>query len=511
MGFDKESEMTILDEFIPVIENTFIDRPMSNEPLPTFEGSKSKLPQPLWDNHKDYIDCYWKAWELAFKNLRRPHESTGFVSNFIDTAFDGCTFMWDSVFMLMFGKYADRIFKFQGTLDNFYSHQHDDGFICRQIDAVTGKDMFTRWDPSATGPEIMAWCEWEYFLNFGDIERLKRVFPVLLSYHRFLKETHTWPDGTYFSSGWGCGMDNLPRQQKGYSEPFSHGHMIWVDACAQALYDCRVLIKMAEVLGKNEYIEELDIEANMLFKVINEKLWDEKTNFYYDLWKNGEFNYVHHAGAFWNLLAETVPQNRVEKFIANLNDEKLFKTPNRVPCLAKDNSEYESTGGYWCGGVWAPTNYMILKGLDKYKKYDLSHTIAMEHLYAVVEVFKDTNTVFENYAPEYVNNGRPSQGKPAMKDFVGWTGISPISILFEFVFGIKPDAENNRIIWDVTLLDKHGIEQYPFKTDGELTLICNERKSEDEKPQITFKSNIPLELEIIWGSENNKQSMIINS
>ena len=56
MGFDKESEMTILDEFIPVIENTFVDQPMSKEELPTFECSKSKLPQPLWDNHKDYID-----------------------------------------------------------------------------------------------------------------------------------------------------------------------------------------------------------------------------------------------------------------------------------------------------------------------------------------------------------------------------------------------------------------------------------------------------------------------
>ena len=56
MGFDKESEMTILDEFIPVIENTFIDQPMSKEALPTFDESKDKLPKPLWDNHKDYID-----------------------------------------------------------------------------------------------------------------------------------------------------------------------------------------------------------------------------------------------------------------------------------------------------------------------------------------------------------------------------------------------------------------------------------------------------------------------
>lgn len=52
---------------------------------------------------------------------------SGFVSNYIDAAFDGNVFMWDSVFMLMFGKYGARSFDFQGTLDNFYSHQYQDG------------------------------------------------------------------------------------------------------------------------------------------------------------------------------------------------------------------------------------------------------------------------------------------------------------------------------------------------------------------------------------------------
>ena len=85
----------------------------------------------------------------------------------------------------------------------------------------------------------------------------------------------------------------------------------------------------------------------------------------------------------------------------------------------------------------------------------------------------------------------------------------PISILFEYVFGIKPDTENSRIIWDINLLEKHGIEKYPFGSAGELTLICNERKSCDEKPEITAISNIPVELEIIWGGDDNKQSYII--
>lgn len=63
--------------------------------------------------------------------------------------------MWDSVFILMFGKYVDRIFKFQKTLDNMYSHQHRDGFICREIEENTGREHFSRHNPSATGPEVM--------------------------------------------------------------------------------------------------------------------------------------------------------------------------------------------------------------------------------------------------------------------------------------------------------------------------------------------------------------------
>jgi glycogen debranching enzyme len=326
-----------------------------------------------------------------------------------------------------------------------------------------------------------------------------------------MQEHFTWRDGTYFSSGYGCGMDNCPRLDEKYHVCYSHGHMVWVDACMQELNACNLLIKMAKELGREEFISELQAESDHLFKVINEKLWDEKTKFYYDLKNDDTFNGVKHIGAFWSLLARCVPADRAEDFIAHLNNENEFKTEHRVPTLSKDHEEYNPLGGYWCGSVWAPTNYMVLKGLDAYGKYGLSHEIACSHLDAVVDVFNNTNTLFENYAPEFVNNGRPSQGKPAMKDFVGWTGISPISILFEFVFGIKPDAGNNKIVWDVTLLEKHGIEQYPFKTEGELTLICDERKSQDEKPVVTFKSNVPLELEIIWGEDENKQSYILKS
>ncbi len=513
LDFFKQNAEFTHEENPLVDENVFIKRKECPEdsPVPTFDEARDRLPVPHWDGHEDYVNCYWKAWEIGFKNVLKIVPNTGFVSNFIDTAFNGCIFMWDSSFMLMFGKYADRIFKFQKTLDNFYSHQHIDGFICREIEEWTGKDHFTRHDPSATGPDIMTWCEWEYYLNFGDKERLGEVFIPLMAYHRWMRENHTWRDGTYFSTGWGCGMDNIRRVEPCYSRMYSHGHAVWVDACMQELNNCNILIEIARIVGREEFIPELCEERDLLKKAINEKLWDEETGFYYDLWRGDRKSMVKHIGAYWGLLAGCADEDRAEKLIAHLENENEFKTPNRVPALSGDMEEYHPDGGYWRGGVWPPTNYMVLKGLDKYGKFDLSHEIACDYLYSVIEVYKQTDTLFENYAPEFVNGGKPWKGEPAKPNFVGWSGLGPISILFEYVFGIKSDAQNNKITWHVNLLERHGIEKYPFGTEGTLTLMCEARESRNDIPKITVDTNVPVTVEVIYGEKGNKNSFVIES
>ena len=183
-------------------------------------------------------------WEIAFRNLRNPTAENGFVSPYIDTAFNGHLFMWDSAFILMFARYGQRAFNFQRTLDNLYGKQHSDGFICREIDEADGTDLFLRIDPPATGPDTLAWSEWEYYTNFGDRERLARVFPALMAYHDWMKRYRTWQDGTYWACGWACGMDNQPRlsvnEKPGAPDDFrplewwDNDKMSWIDACLQA-------------------------------------------------------------------------------------------------------------------------------------------------------------------------------------------------------------------------------------------------------------------------------------
>ncbi len=489
------------------LENEFISKEPDKGPLPTYEKEKKNLPHPVWEGHDDAIRCYNRVWELAFNNLRLPKEGTGFVSSFIDTAFNGCTFMWDSVFMLMFGRYGSRSFNFQGTLDNFYSHQYKDGFMCREIEEDTGTERFTRFDPSATGPNVMAWCEWEYFKNFGDKERLSKVFPCLVAYHQWMRDNHTWRDGTYWSSGWGCGMDNLPRLQPGYNVAFSHGHMVWNDACMQELMNCRILTEMAKILGRESEVEDLKEEQKMLAKVVNDTLWDEKTAFYYDRWRDGSLNCVKHIGAYWALIAGIVPEDRAERFIAHLTNENEFRTDCPIPALSKDHPLFNDEGEYWRGGVWAPTDYMVLCGLDNYGRYNLSHETGLNYLNSVVSVFNDTGTVFENYSPVFDEKGKARKGNIARDDFVGWTGIAPISVLFEFVFGIKPDAENNTIRWHINLTEKHGVNNYPFGKNATLNLICESRGDESEEPVVKIESDSPVTVEIFWNK--GRESKII--
>ena len=483
-----------------VAENAFMRMPPEDAPLPPFEEAWQILPQPFWEGHEEVVACYRRVWELAFANLRRPEPASGFVANFVDTAFNDCLFMWDSAFILLFARHGRRAFDFQRTLDNLYAKQHPDGFICREIGTLDGKDRFERFDATSTGPNAMPWTEWEHYRDTADRDRLFRVFPVLLAYHRWLRRHRTWRDGTYWTSGLGSGMDNQPRfperpaGEDGWPERLTyHGHLVWIDACLQQLLSADLLLQMANVLGRLEEVADLREERDRLSRAVNGHLWNEATAFYHDELPDGALSGVKTVGAYWALLAGAVPPERVAPFVGHLEDPERFKRPHRVPSLSADHPEYREDGGYWLGGVWPPTNYMVLRGLDRAGYHALAHEISREDLDHVTQVFEETGTVWENYAPE-----RPAPGEPARPDFVGWAGLAPVAGLIEYVLGLRADAPNGRLLWDVRLLEEHGVRRYPFGREGVLDLSCEARASAGEEPEVRVSSSVPLELTVRW-------------
>jgi hypothetical protein len=109
---------------------------------------------------------------------------------------------------------------------------------------------------------------------------------------------------------------------------------------------------------------------------------------------------------------------------------------------------------------------MVIRGLEQNGQPELAREIALEHLRIMREVFKETGTIWENYAPD---SARP--GEPAGRDFVGWSGIGPILYLIEYGIGIRADATKNSITWDIRSPTRVGVERLWFggKT---VSLIC---------------------------------------
>jgi hypothetical protein len=70
----------------------------------SFEEARQILPNPIWGGHDKELEMYWKAWEIAIGNIRAPQAGSGFVSSYLDTAYNGNIFMWDSSFILMFAR-----------------------------------------------------------------------------------------------------------------------------------------------------------------------------------------------------------------------------------------------------------------------------------------------------------------------------------------------------------------------------------------------------------------------
>lgn len=476
--------------------------PEGNRPerWPSYSEAKAQLPKPFWEGHEDVIACYWKVWELAFhKKLRNATPENRFVSDFNATAFNDAVFMWDSAFIALFGLYGRRAWHFQGTLDNFYCKQHPDGFICREIREDNGEDKFQRFDPSATGPNVLPWAEMEYYRQTGDKTRLRRVFPPLAAYTRWFRENRTWPSGGYWATGWSCGMDNQPRIPPGRHLHYEHCHQTWVDTCMQAVLADLILVAMAREISREEDAKEFAEEAEFLIPWINQHLWDEKTGFYHDLRRDGSrITSVKTIGAYWALLAGVVPPERLDRFVSHLEDPASFLRTHRIPSLSADTAGYQPDGGYWQGGVWPPTNYMVLRGLLVYGRNDLAHAIGLNHVQNVTAAFIKTGTLWENYAPDFFGEGRSTP------DFVGWTGLSPVAVLFECVFGLIPDVPTRTLIWDLHLTDAHGVEDYPFGLDGLISLRCESRIAPTEEPRLTVRTNIPFTLDLRWQGGGRK-------
>ncbi|SHJ84568.1 Trehalase [Geosporobacter subterraneus DSM 17957] len=470
--------------------------------IKTFEEAERILPNPIISSRRDFIGCYWYAVKLAYKNVHKPKNGSGFVSDFVDAAFNENIFMWDTAFITMFCNLFHTLIPGICSLDNFYCKQLQDGEIPRELVRETGKD-FDKWVNAfdkplysyfhnhyghrrlkATGsisyeemykPDlgrivtenpyltldnlnhpILAWAEYVSYCQTGDRERLDLVMEPLFYYYKALWY-HIRHENHLYVTDW-ASMDNSPRNRYlGCA----------VDTSCEMVLFANSLICIMEELYKYGYIDKVLLQDRKEFlnrtseltkQAINSHMWDEDKGFYFDLKRNGERAPVKTIAGFWAMISGVADEKQAARLVHWLEDERTFKRLHRVPACAADEEEYDKQGGYWKGSVWAPTNTMVIYGLQKYGYNALAREIALNHLDNVVKVFEKTGSIWENYPPDEISSGNADK-----KDFVGWSGIAPILYLIEFKIGLKADALNQEVIWTLDPKSEYsGCENYWF-------------------------------------------------
>lgn len=454
------------------------DNQHSNTILKDPDKLLDQVPKPVIPMRPDLVEMYEKCWLIGYEKSEHGTKQNNFVDWYVDEGFDSRIFQWDTSFSLAWAKYSQGAMPNIVSQDNFYRNQHDDGAIGGVI-RKNAKDNQSTDSPSFTHNNLFSWAEWEHYLVTGDSSRFERVIPKLDKYAEWVRKHRTRPNGHYWWSGFGSGMDNSPRSRA--TKPYPpYG---WVDYDANEALAAYYLVKMAEVAGFDDIAKKYRRRHQELKQLVNKDMWSEEDQMYWDIDKDGSFMKVKTIASFWPMWGRITEPKHVDGLIHHLNDAESFNRPHRVPTTAADEDTYVPTGGYWRGSVWAPTNHMVVKGLQANDRHKVARDIVLNHLNNMSAVFQGTDTVWENYAPEFTKPGKPAKG-----DFVGWTGDGPIAQLIENYIGINVDVPNNTIHWNLLTTEEIGLKNLKFG-DAEIDLVAQKRKKVDDPVKIEINTS----------------------
>ena len=448
-----ESPLDMEAEGIPAAHVAGIDMSHRAPDLPA--DVRISLPSPVLENHPEYVDLYWRSWAIAFDKVKSGSGRAGTFDH-VDAAFSDNLFQWDSCFMIDFLRYATHALPVYGTLDNFYAKQHADGYICREINGITGEDFWEDSHPSCINPPLFADAEWRMYSITGDKDRLGRVLDPLVRYYNWLEVHRRAKDGVgYWTTALASGMDNTPRVYEfGGGHVHKHYDHVWLCMTAQQALAAKRISQMAKILDRSDVEAAYDLKANILEDYIVSHMWNDDIGLYVDTGPKGELTRVKTPAAAWPLLLGKDKANRSKATRDNFLDRASFFRAHAMPSVSADHYVYHPHGNYWHGSVWPPMVHLAIRAMRETGHSDAARLIAENHLSNLDAVLKSTGTLWENYAADSIAPGNISR-----PEFAGWTACGPISSLIETIVGIEIDTPSNRIRWELARDDRHGLER----------------------------------------------------
>ncbi|HBL18538.1 MAG: hypothetical protein A2X36_09215 [Elusimicrobia bacterium GWA2_69_24] len=346
---------------------------------------------------------------------------------------------WDSCFHAIILAYL-KPESAARELESLLESQWDDGRVPHMVfnPAVPANKYRPNAEDWGTGrptsgiaaPPLLATAAKVIFRRTGDLEFLKRVYPRIGAYHRWLKGTrdpkerglvgivHPWESAMDDSPAWDGLRDEFLRRRGGEAaalpridlrgvpnaqrpgdedhrfyggliqelqntgwdgrrmaegSPFYVADVLFNSLWAKANED---LSQIAWLLGEKGDSSQYRFYSSLVRQAIRESMWDAEARFFFPIdLRRWESIRVKSAAGFLPLYAQAASAPMASLLVEHLSDRRSFHYAVGVPAAAYGEEAFDP-GCYRRGPVWMDVQWLLVNGLMRYGCFDLAHGVA---------------------------------------------------------------------------------------------------------------------------------------
>lgn len=418
---------------------------------------------------QDFVDIYNKTWSWVSSLWINPKTGEQDVDGvFVYPENDSLILnQFDTILSSFFLVYSNRNFEPCNNLDYFYNRQEDSGAIRYRYDVKTGEPIFKQNNPEGIGLPLFAFAEFNIYHKSANKKRIKEVMPVLQKYMTWLDKNFRKENGLYTAPVAASIMENSPRENVYYPIDFN--------AC-MAL-NASYMSALGDILNDKEISFQYRKLYFSIKTKINSLMWDSETGFYYDLDENENQLKVKTIASYLTMLAEIPNADKADILVEHLNNPNSFGTEHPFATLSVDHPSFSEDGNGFNGSVMPSFNFLVIKGLEKYAKYEFARECAIRHLYFVLEALmpnekKESGDLYEAYCPNKEGRAKMSETEYARPHYLLTVGLSTIALMIENVIGLSISLPRKTVDWIIPNLEIMGIENLSLKRNL-ITILSN--------------------------------------
>ncbi|MCF8302579.1 MAG: hypothetical protein K9I94_04815 [Bacteroidales bacterium] len=382
----------------------------------------ASIPRIDFTNPEDKL-VYLSAFNLARGCMLPPTGQTG--HNFYVFSREpkwgwghGHQVLHESLSMLAYA-YLDRE-SAQGSQRVYMEQQGDDGLIAYRHGPRGTQAYPHKGEPTTSAP-FYSWINWEVYEVSKDKGFLKDAYASGTNYVNWLYENRDDDkDGTFEWGPYGL-IENVRDWYNVIFQVSEERHLDidkedisneleCLDLSLMVVNELHHLAYMADELGKDKEKQNWNAKAQNIIKLINERMWDEETQFFYHVdKKNHTFRFMERdlkrpeIIGFLPLWANAISEERAAILIDKLTDTATFWRKYGVPTLSATDPWYSPYVDYcckWNGPVWLLWDYMVFKGLKNYGYDKVAEELAGKMMLAVKTQLSKNHNFWESYSAD---------------------------------------------------------------------------------------------------------------